>query len=83
MTLDEYLKHHKKSCELATELGVQPSVVSQWRRGVRPIPFERIIDIEGATGGLVGRKDLRPADWHKHWPELVSDVEHSKQAINE
>lgn len=32
---------------------------------------ERCVSIEKATAGAVARKDLRPADWDKIWPELV------------
>jgi len=31
------------------------------------------VAIERATGGVVTRKDLRPDDWWKIWPELVED----------
>lgn len=55
---------------LARKLGVVPSAVTQWRSGDRPIPIERCVDIERVTGRAVTRKDLRPADWHRIWPEL-------------
>lgn len=29
--------------------------------------------IERESGGAVSRKNLRPADWHLVWPELVSE----------
>lgn len=30
------------------------------------------VDIERATHGAVTRRDLRPDDWHRIWPELVT-----------
>lgn len=79
MTLDQYLKKYKKTSEFAKSINVPPSLISQWRHKVRPIPFERIMDIEIASNGLVSRKDIRPSDWQKHWPELAEE----KQAVNE
>jgi len=31
--------------------------------------------IERFTGGKIGRKDLRPDDWDKIWPELAKNEE--------
>ena len=68
----------KKAClavggltKLAALLGVRPPTVSQWQSGIRPVPVERCADIERVTAGLVTRKDLRPDDWQKIWPELA------------
>lgn len=36
---------------------------------------ELCVAIEQATDGAVTRKDLRPDDWHRIWPELV-DADH-------
>ena len=55
---------------LARLLGVQPPTVNQWCTGKRPVPIARCVPIEQATGGLVGRRDLRE-DWADHWPELA------------
>ena len=50
------------------------SVVWAWtNRGV--VPIEHCVAIERATAGAVTRRDLRPADWHRIWPELVT-LEH-------
>ncbi len=56
---------------LAAVLGVRQPTVSEWARGVRPVPLERCAAIEKATGGVVRRWHLRPDDWHRIWPELV------------
>lgn len=56
--------------ELAQIVGVSQPAVSGWvRRGV--IPPARCALVERATSGRVMRWDLRPADWHLIWPELI------------
>ena len=56
---------------LAKACGVTVQAVSQWVRGIRPVPVERCADIERVTGGTVTRRDLRPDDWRRIWPELA------------
>ena len=46
--------------ELASRIGVSPSLISQWLSGHRPIAAEQVIPIERATGGAVKRHELRP-----------------------
>lgn len=58
---------------LADALGVTPATVNQWINGHRPVPVERCPEIERATSGQVTRRDLRPSDWWKIWPELVME----------
>lgn len=56
--------------KLAQAIGVVQSAVSNWRaRG--SIPPEHCASVEQATGGAVTRRDLRPDDWEKIWPELA------------
>lgn len=76
MDIETYLEGEPRGAgvALAKALGVHPVMVSQWSNGVKPVPVERCADIERATGGKVTRRDLRPADWHRHWPELVTDA---------
>lgn len=75
---------HKKVTEAIDSLGgvtavarlcgVKPPSVWEWkRRG--SIPIERCAAIERATSGAVTRRDLRPNDWHRIWPELAVDVQ--------
>lgn len=56
---------------LAAAIGVTPPAIAEWRRGSRPVPIERCVQIEQATEGVVRRWDLRPDDWHRIWPEIV------------
>lgn len=61
--------------KLAAELGVSVQSVYFWRSGKRGLPFEHGASIERLTDGAVTRKDLWPQDWHRIWPELVTDSE--------
>ena len=57
--------------ELARRLGIRQSVVSNWRAR-KSVPPEHCAAIEAATGGDVTRRELRPTDWHRIWPELIT-----------
>ena len=55
---------------LATAIGVSLSAPCMWRkRGT--VPLAHCYAIEKATEGEVGRRNLRPDDWHQIWPELA------------
>lgn len=70
MTLSEWLDANENGVDLARKLGITPSMVSNWRTGTKPVAIARCVDIERATGGAVTRRDLRPNDWWRYWPEL-------------
>ncbi len=59
-----------KAKELAEVLEVSSSYLSQMASGKTAISPARCVDIEIATNRVVTRKDLRPNDWFKIWPEL-------------
>jgi DNA-binding transcriptional regulator YdaS (Cro superfamily) len=64
--------------ELAKILGVSLAAVGNWKlRGA--VPIEHCAQIELATGGRVSRRDLRPTDWHRIWPELATTDTNSEQ----
>ena len=68
--------------KLASALGVVQSAVSNWRiRG--NVPAEHCAGIEIATNGVVTRRDLRPDDWQKIWPELAQATVHQGQAATQ
>jgi DNA-binding transcriptional regulator YdaS (Cro superfamily) len=71
MQLHEYLSKEGTQAKLATDLGISPAQVWQWKKGLRPVPVELCSGIEKATSGEVTRKELRPDDWQEIWPELV------------
>lgn len=74
MNLKQYFskKYSKTVSDLALEIGVSDAQLRQWIHGYqnrRPSP-ENCVAIEYATNKKVTRKDLRPKDWEKIWPEL-------------
>lgn len=73
MDLDAYLSlpNSCSAIDLARRIGVPPSLLSQWRLKVRPVPIWRCVPIERLTDGAVTRRDLRPDDWYLIWPELA------------
>ena len=72
MNLPDYLKTYEISAAaFADALGVSSSMVSQWLSFHRPITPEKCVLIELNTDGKVTRKDLRPNDWRRIWPELA------------
>lgn len=56
---------------LAKAIDVSAALIHQWRSGIRPVPVQHCYAIEVATGGTVTRRDLRPDDWERIWPELA------------
>lgn len=72
MKLLDYVKTRSTQRELATKLAITPVLISQWANETRPVPPERCVEIERATEGDVCRKDLRPNDWQRIWPELAA-----------
>lgn len=72
MNLCEYLQKSPRGelFRIAREIGAHAPDVSRWSSGVRPVPINKVIAIELATNGEVTRKDLRPDDWERIWPEL-------------
>ena len=68
-TIEKAVVAYGGQSALARVVGVTPQAVQRWC-SVGEAPVERCAAIEQATGGRVTRKDLRPADWQKIWPEL-------------
>jgi DNA-binding transcriptional regulator YdaS (Cro superfamily) len=71
MKLLHYVKTKATQRELAMKLAITPVLINQWANEKRPVPPERCVEIERATNGEVTRRDLRPADWQRIWPELA------------
>ena len=75
MNLNEYLASEGALtvAQLRERIGVKSDMqVRQWQHGYagrRPSP-EYCVAIEVATDGKVTRRDLRPDDWMRIWPEL-------------
>lgn len=72
MKLLDYVRQRRGlTNEVALLAGLAPAFVSQIANGVRPAPVQHVDALERACKGEVRRWDLRPADWHRIWPELV------------
>lgn len=70
-TIDTAIEHFGTQQAMAAAIGVKQSTVSEWKKGDRPIPERRCVQIEQGTNGQVRRWHLRPDDWHLIWPELI------------
>lgn len=55
----------------AKTLGVVTVCVNQWANGARKVPFERCIDIERLSNGVVTCEELRP-DIAERWSYMRS-----------
>lgn len=77
MDLNRYLKSPGAMSvgQLRAAIGVKSDAqIRQWQHGYAdrvPSP-EYCVAIERATNGAVSRRDLRPDDWYRIWPELVN-----------
>ena len=56
--------------KLASAIGIGQPAISNWKARGTPIDPILCVGIEKATGGQVTRRDLRPNDWWRIWPEL-------------
>lgn len=82
MDLNKYLNRDGaiSAAALGRCVGVSPALVYQWRTGRRPVPVEHCADIERVTSGEVSRRDLRPDDWQRIWPELADPAPTQQEA---
>lgn len=62
-----------RASALAGWLEVHRPFVTKIANGYKPIPVDRMAQIEVFTAGEVTRKDMCPDRWHLIWPELVSE----------
>lgn len=74
MTLSEYLAAGGRGAlvRLSASICAHAPDVSRWARKKRPVPEKSATAIEQATAGAVTRRELRPNDWYRIWPELVT-----------
>ncbi|MFY4013991.1 transcriptional regulator [Achromobacter xylosoxidans] len=81
MNIAQYLEETRTSqAAFAAAVGVTQSMAWQWISGRRPVPVERCADIERVTAGAVSRRDLRPEDWARIWPELATAAPAQQEA---
>ena len=79
MDLKTYIQTAESVGSLARRLKIPAALMSQWHTGVRPVPIERAVQIEQITDGAVTRRDLRPNDWDRIWPELAATALKAQQ----
>lgn len=77
MKLKNYIKQSPKgeAKRLAECLGVSKSYMSQMISGLAAVNPERCVVIEKETLGVVTRRDLRPLDWWRVWPDLSNKID--------
>lgn len=74
MDIQAYLTAERgRQAWAAKMLGLSATFINQIARGDRPLPVEYHAQFEKLTDGLITRKQLRPNDWQKIWPELIHD----------
>lgn len=75
MNLKKYIEQERgRATNLAADLDVSISYLSQMASGKAPISPEKAVLIEQKTNGQVTRKDIYTKDWQKIWPELVEQA---------
>ena len=81
MQLKTYIETQRgRATDLAKELGIPLSYLSQMASGERGITSARASAIEKHTDGLVTRKDTHPDTWRDIWPELTA-TQPSKRSV--
>jgi len=60
------------AAQIAKDMKISPSYLSQMVSGVAPISPARAVEFEQLLKGEVTRQDIYPDDWHLIWPELVT-----------
>ena len=63
---------------LARMIGLTPQAVDRWR--TNGVPLEHCAALELATNRIFLRRDARPNDWYRIWPELLITVDSVKAA---
>lgn len=56
---------------LAGQIGVAEQYLYQCLTGRKAMKPEEAVRAEQLSGKRLCRWDLRPADWHRIWPELI------------
>jgi len=73
IAIDRAISAMAGQSRLASAIGVTPPAIAEWRKGDRPVPSERCVQIERATNGAATCEELRPdVRWHRipdpDWP---------------
>lgn len=76
-------RHFVSRAAFARAIGVRPQQLDNWLRRDKEIDPAYCSRIERATEGAVSRRDLRPDDWQRIWPELVPATSRSDDAAGD
>ena len=49
-------------------LGISQQSITNWK-ALGSVPVKHCVAIEQATQGAITRRELRPDDWEKYWPD--------------
>ncbi|PIT44505.1 transcriptional regulator [Snodgrassella alvi] len=72
MELKSYLSQERgRSTNMARALNTSPGFITMIANGRKAVPPQKAVAIEQYTNGIVTRKNLRPLDYAKFWPELA------------
>ena len=63
--------HAPERIALAARLDISEQYLYQCLTGRKAMNAEEAVRVERESGGRLRRWDLRRADWHRIWPELV------------
>lgn len=76
MKLRDYISQLDEAGRQALALACQTTLphLRNVMYGYRPCAPSLAVDIERASNGQVTRPELRPADWQRIWPELITKV---------
>lgn len=81
MNLNDWLKQERgRQSGLAKHLGIKPPQVADWISQDKPVPVVHMAAIEAYTEGAVTRRDMRPTDWQRIWPELATSSQRAMAA---
>jgi len=84
LKLKSWLKTNGKTGKaLAAHLGVPQSFVSKIANGDKPIPVDRMAQIEVFTSGELTRQEMCPDRWHIIWPELAGYQQNQPSALTQ
>ena len=74
-SLIDYINRLGQDDRAAFEVGVGTSIgyLRKARTVGQLLGPELCVNIERATGGIITRRDLRPDDWYRIWPEIVTE----------
>ena len=77
MKISTYIRSlpHGEKANFARRVGISPAFLYQIEIGKKQLPVQKCAMFECESKGAVTRKEIRPDDWQKIWPELIEHHE--------